>query len=122
MEAKKMIIFSTVDPKKDSEKSSMAFAIGVTALASEVEADMFFTLDGVHTVTKDYVKNVDSGGYFPPMQELLDAFIENGGKLFICQPSMIKRKIKPEDLIEQVEVVSAPAFVNDAMGGNIVSL
>lgn len=122
MASKKMIIFSTVDPKKDPEKSSMAFAIAVTALASEVEANMFFTLDGVHTVTKDYVKNIDSGGYFPPLQELMDAFIENGGKLFICQPSMIKRNIKPEDLIKEVEVVSAPAFVNDAMGGNIVSL
>jgi len=122
MESNKMIIFSTVDPKKDPEKSSMAFAIGVTALASEVEASMFFTLDGVYTVVKDYAKDVPSEGYFPPLQELLEAFIENGGKLFICQPSMIKRKVKQEDLLEGVEVVSAPAFVNDAMGGNIVSL
>lgn len=121
MESKRMVILSTSDPKKDPEKTSMAFAIAVTSLVSEVDTEIFFTLDGVNTAVKDYIKGIDTK-YFPPLPELMDAFVENGGKLFVCQPSMIKRNISTDDLIEGITLVSAPAFVNDAIGACVINL
>ncbi|MGE5892779.1 MAG: DsrE family protein [bacterium] len=121
MEPKRMVILSTVDPKKDPEKVSMTFAIAVTSLASEVETEIFFTLDGVFTALKDYVKGIDAH-YYPPLPELMQAFIENGGKMFICQPSMINRNISEKNLIEGIAVVSAPSFVNDAVNASVLNL
>lgn len=121
MDAKKLVVFSTVDPKKDTEKSSMALAIALTALASDCDVDMFYTLDGVYACQKDYLNGLDSGA-FPPLRELMEAFVENGGKLYVCQPSLHLRKIETGALIDGLTVVSAPVFINAVLNGSIVCL
>ncbi len=121
MDAKKLVVFSTVDPKKDTEKSSMALAIALTAIASDCDVDMFYTLDGVYACVKDYINDLNIGA-FPPLKELMEAFVENGGKVYVCQPSMNLRKIENGDLIDNLTVVSAPVFINVALNSSIVCL
>ena len=50
---------------------------------------------------------------FPPVKELMDQYMEAGGKLMVCNPCMKKRGLEAADLIEGVIVVNAPTIVKE---------
>ncbi|MGD9034285.1 MAG: DsrE family protein, partial [Desulfobacteraceae bacterium] len=59
---------------------------------------------------------------FPPLIELQETFFEAGGKLMVCSPCMQARKIKPEDLVPQAEVIAGASLVSEVLSAtNVVS-
>ncbi|HYA30214.1 MAG TPA: DsrE family protein, partial [Acidobacteriota bacterium] len=49
---------------------------------------------------------------FPPLKDLLHAYLEAGGKLLVCGPCVQSRKIDPKkDFLEAATVVSAATFI-----------
>jgi predicted peroxiredoxin len=64
-------------------------------------------------VRKGCSEHVFAAG-FPPLKDLLDIYIENGGELFVCGPCVQSRKIDPgEELIEQAKIVNAATFAKE---------
>jgi predicted peroxiredoxin len=60
-------------------------------------------------------ENVKAPG-FPPLPELIDQFLENGGKIELCSNSMEFRGIKREDLRdERITIAGAATMVDDAL-------
>jgi predicted peroxiredoxin len=41
----------------------------------------------------------------------MDAFIEEGGKLYVCGPCVKSRDIKEEDFVDGATIVNAATFV-----------
>ena len=54
----------------------------------------------------------------PPLKELLDSFIEQGGTLLVCTPCIQERKITPDMLIETAKPVKAGRAVMEIMESN----
>lgn len=107
----KLLIIST-HAEDNPEKATLPFVVGVTALASEMEAIIALQSMGVYLAKRGYAKMVHESP-FPPVEELLKSFMEEGGKLLVCSPCMKKRGIEPSDLIEGAVVVNAPTLVKE---------
>ncbi len=99
----------------------MALAIAGTALAAGHEVALFFALDGVHTCEKHALDGLLTGAFAAPAA-LLESYLEAGGTVFVCEPSMRVRRIEKSSLIEPVNVVSAMSLVASIGGGQLLSL
>ena len=51
----------------------------------------------------------------PPLKELMDSFIEQGGTLLVCTPCIQERRITPDMLIETAKPVKAARAVMEIL-------
>ncbi len=108
----KLILMCTHGPE-DPERATIPFVMATAAQASEVEVILGFQANGVMLVTDGIAQHVFAAG-FPPLKELLDIYLENGGKLLVCGPCVKSRQIDPEkDFIKGATVVNAATFVKE---------
>jgi uncharacterized protein involved in oxidation of intracellular sulfur len=109
MADKLIFIVTCADEKAD--RAIIPFALGNSALAMDVEATIVLQSTGVFLGKKDYARHINATG-FPPLEQLIDIFREEGGKLYACEPCIRARNITPEDLLDHIEVVSGPTLVD----------
>ncbi len=108
----KLAIVCTHGPE-DPERATIPFVLATAAQASEVEVIMGFQVNGVMLAKKGCAEHVFASG-FPPLKELMDAYIEAGGKMFVCGPCVNSRKLDPNtDFVEGAKVVNAATFVKE---------
>jgi predicted peroxiredoxin len=112
--AEKLLIMCTHGPE-DPELSTISFVMATAAQASDVEVLVGLQGNGVWLATKGTAEKINAPS-FPPLMDLQEAYLEAGGKIFVCGPCIKSRQINPEmDLIEGASVVNAATFVNEAM-------
>jgi predicted peroxiredoxin len=118
---KDSVMIVSTHAEDDPERAIIPFVLGLTALSSGMEAVILLQIMGVYMAKKGYAKNVVVHT-FPPVKELMDQYIEAGGRLLVCIPCMKKRGLEPADLIEGVTVVNAPTIVKElGEAKNVVS-
>jgi len=109
MADKLIFVVTSADEKPD--KATIPFALGNSALAMDAEATIILQSTGVFLGKKDYARHIHATG-FPPLQQLMEIFKEEGGKLYACEPCLRARKIAAEDLLEDIEIVAGPTLVD----------
>ena len=109
MADKLIFVVTSADEKPD--KATIPFALGNSALAMDAEATIILQSTGVFLGTKDYARHIHATS-FPPLQQLMEIFKEEGGKLYACEPCLRARKIAAEDLLEGIEIVAGPTLVD----------
>jgi predicted peroxiredoxin len=110
--AEKLILMVTHGPE-DPERATIPFVMATAAQASDVEVLIGFQANGVMLIRKGCAEHVFAAG-FPPLKELMDLYIEAGGKMFVCGPCVKSRQLNPEtDFIEGATVVNAGTFVKE---------
>ncbi len=108
----KLILMCTHGPE-DPERATIPFVMATTAQASDVDVVLGFQVNGVMLIMKGIAEHVAAAG-FPPLKELLDIYLENGGKLLVCGPCVKSRQIEPEkEFIRGAIVVNAATFVKE---------
>lgn len=108
----KLMLMCTHGPE-NPELSTIPFVMATAAQASDVDVVIGFQANGVMLVRKGCAEHVFAAG-FPPLKELLDIYIENGGKLLVCGPCVKSRQINPEEeFIAGATVVNAATFVKE---------
>jgi len=108
---KKLVIVAT-HAEDNPEKAILPFVMACTATASEMEPVVVLQAMGVYLARKGYAETIEVSS-FPPLDELIEAYLEGKGGLLVCSPCMNKRGIKPEDLIEGAVVVNAPTVIKE---------
>jgi len=114
--SEKLIIFGTHGPE-DPERATLPFVIGNAALVMEVKVTIMLQGTAVIVAKKGCYEHVFAAG-LPPLKELLDSFIEQGGTLLVCTPCIQERKITPDMLIETAKPVKAGRAVMEIMESN----
>jgi predicted peroxiredoxin len=109
--AEKLILTATHGPE-DPERATIPFVTATAAQASEVDVLIGFQSNGVLLMRKGCAEHVFAAG-FPPLKDLLDAYIEAGGKLYVCGPCVNSRKITSEEFIEGATIVNAATSVKE---------
>jgi predicted peroxiredoxin len=104
-----ILIMATHGPE-DPERATIPFVMALAALASDMTAIVGFQSNGVLLARKDCARHVFAPG-FPPLEELMENYLEAGGLLYVCGPCVQSRQIAQDDLIEQAKIVSAATFV-----------
>ena len=109
--AGKIILMATHGPE-DPERATIPFVTATAAQASDVDVLIGFQSNGVLLMRKGCAEHVFAAG-FPPLKDLLEAFLEAGGKLYVCGPCVNSRKIEPEEFIAGATIVNAVTFVKE---------
>ena len=116
----KLVIIAT-HAEESPDKATIPFVMGSAALAMDVDVSIILQVTGVYLALMGYADHVHAAG-FPPLLELQETFFEAGGKLLVCSPCMQARKIKPEDLVPQAEVIAGASLVSEVLSAtNVVS-
>jgi uncharacterized protein involved in oxidation of intracellular sulfur len=105
------LIFTVTCAEEQPDRATIPFVLANAALAMETNAIVVLQIMGVYLALKKYARHVHAAG-FPPLQDLIDAFQEQGGKLWVCEPCIKARQIAPEDLIEGAEIVSGATVID----------
>jgi uncharacterized protein involved in oxidation of intracellular sulfur len=98
-----------------AERCFAPFVTGTTAQAQDVEAKVFLMMDAVYLMKKGIAEKVKAPG-FPPLPELIDAFLEEGGKIELCSNSAEFRGVKKEHLRDdRITIAGAATMIDDAL-------
>jgi predicted peroxiredoxin len=108
----KLILMCTHGPE-DPERATIPFVMATAAQASDVDVVIGLQVDGVLLAKKGVAETIAAPA-FPPLKELLDIYLESGGKLLVCGPCVKSRQINPEtDFVTGATVVNAATFVKE---------
>ncbi len=109
----KIVIFGTHGPE-DPERACLPFVIGNAALVMEVEVTIMLQGSAVFIAKRGCFEHVFAAG-LPPLKDLIQAFIEQGGILLICTPCIQERNITPDMLVEIAQPVKAARAVMEIL-------
>ena len=96
--------------KDDSDRATVAFVVANAAAASDKEALVFLSIEGVRLATRGYADDIKEEG-FAPLKELMDSFVKAGGKIYVCSPCFKKRKLDENALVAGATIVGGAKLV-----------
>jgi len=94
----------------DVERATVPFIVASASAASANETVMFLTAASVGLATKGGADGVRAEGY-PAIADLIGAFVENGGKVWVCPACAGARGITADDLVEGASLVGAAGTI-----------
>ena len=98
-----------------AERCYGPFVTGTTAQAQDIETSIFLMMDAVYLLTKGAAEKVKAPG-FPPLPDLINMFLEEGGKLQVCSNSVEFRGITQEQLRDpRIEITGAATMIDDSL-------
>ena len=101
---------SLTNAKNDSDKATVAFVVANAAVASDKEAMVFLSTEGVRLAVQGYADDVHEEG-FAPLRELMTNFVKAGGKIWVCSPCFKKRKLDETKLTDGATIVGGAKLV-----------
>lgn len=110
------ILINNTRGKDDVERATLAFVVANAGVTAGQEATVMLTIEGVWLATKGYADGLQAKG-FPPLSEVMQGFMDNGGRVWVCGACAKPREITPEQLIEGPEIVGAVAAVEALVSG-----
>ena len=113
-EGKSLIIVGT-HGEEDPERATMAFACASAAGAIGIDAKIFLTGDGVKLARKNYAEKVKPVEGMAPLKDLIDSFVDGGGKIQVCIPCLESRGIDKTDFLDGVEFINLADFAAETM-------
>ena len=118
-EMKKKLVLMVTNGPENPELATIPFVMATAAQASDVDVLMGFQGNGVMLTLKGMSDHVAASG-FPPLKDLINLYIEGGGKLYVCGPCVGSRKIAKEDMLDGATVVGAATFVSECVSATNV--
>ena len=100
----------------DNEMSSVAFTIANGAITEGMQVTVFLTSAAIDLVRK---RGVELTHVVPlnTLKQLINSFIERGGRIVACPPCVATRGYVQEELIEGVEIAGASSFLGQLKDG-----
>ena len=76
--------------KDDTDRATVAFVVANAAVASDKEAVVFLSTEGVRLSEKGYADDIHEEG-FAALKDLMTSFANAGGTIYVCSPCFKKR-------------------------------
>ena len=89
--SEKMLIICTHGPE-NQERATIPFVMATAAQASGIDVLVGLQADAGLLAKKGIAEGIAASA-FPPLRQLMDAYFEAGGKLFVCGPCVKSRQI-----------------------------
>jgi predicted peroxiredoxin len=102
--------------REDPERATLPFIVGNVAASADQQTIVLLTIEGVWIATKGYADAIQKEG-FPPLKEIIESFIENGGEIWACGACTKPRGITEGDMIPGARIVTAAMVVEQLAGG-----
>ena len=117
MSEKEKIVYISTHGAEDPERASLPFVLANAAIAMEIDPVVVLQGPAVFIAKKGMLEHVHAAG-FAPLKELVDAFLEMGGRLLVCVPCIQERKIDESDLIENAVPTAGGSLVLEILEAN----
>ncbi|MDY0109383.1 MAG: DsrE family protein [Candidatus Krumholzibacteria bacterium] len=104
--------------KTNGDKATLGFVVANAALGSDKDTMVFLSADGVWAAVKGEVDKINEGEPFAPLQELVEKFTNNGGKILVCSPCMKKRGLTEDRLVAGAKPAGGAALVEWLANGS----
>lgn len=115
-ETEKMVYIVT-HAGEDAERATFPFMLATAAQAMDVEVVVALQGVSVFLAKKGYLEHVMAAG-LPALKDLVNSYLESGGKLLICTPCVRDRNIEESDLIEGAELIAAARLNQEILSAN----
>ena len=96
--------------KDNTDRATVAFVVANAAVASDKEAMVFLSIEGVRLSQAGYADDIHEPG-FSPLKELMGNFVKAGGKIYVCSPCFKKRSLDEGALIAGAIIVGGAKLV-----------
>lgn len=96
--------------KSDTDKATVGFVIANAALGCDKETMVFLSTEGVRLAEVGYADDIHEEG-FAPLEELIDSFLEAGGKVYVCSPCFKKRGLQEQNLRPGMTIVGGAKLI-----------
>ena len=116
-EKKEKIVYISTNGGENPEKATIPFVLANAALAMDVEAVVALQGPAVTLAKQGCLQHVFAAG-LPPLQELVNSFLEEGGRLIICVPCIRERKLDEADLIKGAEPTASAKLTQEILTAN----
>ena len=104
------VCISLTHAADDPDRTTVAFVLANAALGSEKETVVFLSTEGVRVSQKGYADDINEEG-FAPLSQLMNNFVEGGGKILVCAPCFHKRGLEPAKLVDGADVVGGATLI-----------
>jgi hypothetical protein len=105
----------------DPGRSATPFFLAASAAAMEFEVMIYFTMYGPTLLCKDVVDRIGpKGEHGQPLRYFIDQATSLGVRLLACQSSLDLNDLRPDDLIDEVEMIGGAAFNDLAVSADAV--
>jgi len=101
----------------DDERSSVAWSIANTAVASDMDVTMFLVSAGADWARKGAADCAHLNPLDPSMGDLVSNFLENGGRILVCPPCAKVRGYNETSLLDEVIIAGAPTMLAEVAAG-----
>jgi len=106
---KKLVI--VVTRGVDDERASVAWSIANGGVASGFQVTMFLVSAGADWARKGAAEHARPNPLDPPIKEMMQTIIDNGGTIMVCPPCAKVRGYEKEDLIAEAELAGSTAML-----------
>ena len=106
-------LFTLTSFEGDGDRVAVPLVLANSALALGGDVILWLSLEGVELARRGSADKVTPKS-FPPISELLEAFIESGGRIGVCPPCAKTHELTEESLVKSAEWMGAAALVEVA--------
>jgi predicted peroxiredoxin len=99
-------LINACEGENNVERATISFILAVTA-SKTCETAVFVTSNASYLCVNGGADGLVAEGY-EPLKDLMNTFVANGGKLWLCPACAKAKGIAENDLIEGVEIAGAP--------------
>jgi predicted peroxiredoxin len=121
-EESKSIMYVQTHGVDEPSKSATPFFLAAAAAAMDIEAAIYFTMDGATLLKKGVADglNIKRGQGGESLSFFMDQALELGVKFYVCQPSLDLHSLSMDDLVQGVEMIGGAAFNSMALDADLV--
>ena len=105
----------TTFTNEDADRFATPLVLANSALANGKDVLIWLTMEGVELAKKGSAETLTPIS-FSPVSELLDTYIENGGRIGICPPCAKTHGLSDENIIDNAELMGAVAMLDETSG------
>ncbi len=102
--------------EKDVERATVSFILALSCATHNAETAVFATADAAKLCVKGGADDLVAKGY-EPLDGLVEEFVENGGKIWLCPVCAKAKGITADDLRPGVELAGAPRLMEFLASG-----
>lgn len=104
------ILVSLASSHDNPDRATVAFVIAGAAAASGQDTTVFLSADGAWLGKSGEAGKINEDG-FAPLAELLDGYVEAGGRIIVCSPCAKRRGITESDLVAGAVIAGGAAVI-----------
>ena len=105
----------TTFTNEDADRVATPLVLANSALANGKDVLIWLTMEGVELAKKGSAETLTPIS-FSPVSELLDTYIENGGRIGICPPCAKTHGLSDDNKIDNAELMGAVAMLDETSG------